>query len=74
MPNYRLGIAALAALAAGLALALSGSAAAAQGSGCLAHRPAYIEDVIEIRYDAGCTGHDEPELDPLSNAAGSART
>lgn len=26
-----------------------------------------------MKYDAGCTGHDEPELDPLSNAHGSAR-
>jgi hypothetical protein len=36
MPKYRLGIAALAALAAGLALALPAAAAAAQGSGCIA--------------------------------------
>jgi hypothetical protein len=73
MPKYRLGIAALAALAAGLALALPASAATAQGSGCIAHRPAYVEDVFESQYTAGCSGHDEPELMPLSNAAGSAQ-
>jgi len=42
-------------------------------SGCYAHRPKYIEGVFEVRYDAGCTGHDEPELDPVSSAPGSAR-
>ena len=26
-----------------------------------------------IEYTAGCTGHDEPELDPVSGLAGSAR-
>jgi hypothetical protein len=71
MTKYRLGIAALAALAAGLALALPASAA--PGSGCIAHRPAYVEDVFESQYTAGCSGHDEPELMPLSNAAGSAQ-
>ncbi|MGH9714902.1 MAG: hypothetical protein ACRD5M_16530 [Candidatus Acidiferrales bacterium] len=45
----------------------------AQGSGCLAHHPRYVEGSFEVKYDAGCTGHDEPELDPLSNAPGSAR-
>jgi hypothetical protein len=31
------------------------------GSDCLAHHPQYID------YATGCTGHDEPELDPLSS-------
>jgi hypothetical protein len=52
---------------------LSVSPARAQGSGCLAHHPRYVEGSFEVKYDAGCTGHDEPELDPLSNAPGSAR-
>jgi hypothetical protein len=42
-------------------------------SGCLAHRPKYIEGFFEVKYDAGCTGHDEPELDPVSSLPGSAR-
>jgi hypothetical protein len=60
-----------------VALALSSlvapSAAHANNSGCYAHRPKYIENVFEVRYDAGCSGHDEPELDPLSSSPGSAR-
>ena len=52
--------------------ATSGTASA-NSSGCLAHRPNYLEGKIEVRYDAGCTGHDEPELDPVSSAPGSAR-
>lgn len=64
-----------------LALALSGGAGAAgvtsstsnDGSGCIAHRPAYIEGVFEASYTAGCSGHDEPELDPLSSNGGSAQ-
>lgn len=48
-------------------------AARAGESGCYAHRPKYIEGVFEVVYDAGCTGHDEPELDPVSSAPDSAR-
>jgi hypothetical protein len=48
-------------------------AAGGQGGGCIAHRPAYIEDVFEPHYTAGCSGHDEPELDPVSSLAGSAQ-
>jgi len=42
-------------------------------SGCLAHRPKYIEGIFEVKYDSGCTGHDEPELDPVSSLPGSAK-
>jgi len=52
---------------------LSISPAHAQSSGCLAHHPRYAQGTFEVKYDADCTGHDEPELDPLSNAPGSAR-
>jgi hypothetical protein len=38
---------------------------------CLAHIPNVGEDYYEV-YTPGCTGHDEPELDPVSNAPGSA--
>src|SRR5579884_3706109 len=56
------------------AVILTGAAAApkahAGGSGtslCIAH---HAQDAW---YTASCTGHDEPELDPLSNAPGSAQ-
>jgi hypothetical protein len=64
---------------AGLALALGGGGAASAasggtgGSGCLAHHANYVEDTFEVQYTSGCTGHDEPELDPVSTAPGSAR-
>ena len=45
----------------------------AASAGCYAHRPKYIEGIFEVKYDSGCTGHDEPELDPVSKAPGSAR-
>ena len=65
-------------LAGALALALGGGSARAAaggtgGSGCLAHHPNYIEDTFEVEYTTGCTGHDEPELDPVSTAVGSAK-
>ena len=59
------------------ALAWVGSASAAKataaGTGCIAHHPNYIEDVFEPLYSAGCSGHDEPELDPVSSAPHSAK-
>jgi hypothetical protein len=63
------------AVAAGAALAVLhvGVARATQGSGCIAHHPRYVEDSFEVEYPVGCTGHDEPELDPVSSAPGSAR-
>jgi hypothetical protein len=54
-------------------LAVAVARPAIAGSGCLAHRPNYIEGKIEVTYEAGCTGHDEPELAPISSAPGSAR-
>src|SRR5947209_3831572 len=51
--------------------AASGSGGA-QVTGCLAHHPKYAAN-IEIEYTPGCTGHDEPELMPVSSAAGSGR-
>jgi hypothetical protein len=48
-------------------------AADKQGAGCVGRHPAYIEGVFEPSYSAGCSGHDEPELNPLSNLAGSAK-
>jgi hypothetical protein len=40
---------------------------------CFAHHFNYIPAQFEPTYTPGCTGHDEPELDPVSSAAGSAR-
>ena len=49
------------------------TASAQTFTGCYQHRPQYIENKAEIEYTAGCTGHDEPELDPLSSAPHSAQ-
>jgi hypothetical protein len=52
----------------------SGSVQAASSGGgggqslCIAHHPNEY-----YSYAAGCTGHDEPEIDPLSNHPGSAK-
>jgi hypothetical protein len=40
---------------------------------CLAHHPLYVPGQFEVTYTQGCTGHDEPELFPISSAPGSAR-
>jgi hypothetical protein len=46
--------------------------AGATTAGCLAHVPGNVdEDWYEV-YTHNCTGHDEPELDPVSNAPHSA--
>lgn len=59
---------------AGLAAATSHPAGASTQTGagdCIAHHPA---DTAEYHiYTGSCTGHDEPELDPVSSLAGSAR-
>jgi len=47
--------------------------ARADSAACIAHRPLYVEDSFEVRYAAGCSGHDEPELFPVSTAPGSGR-
>jgi hypothetical protein len=39
---------------------------------CIAHHP-NSDAQYPIWYAAGCSGHDEPELDPVSSLAGSAR-
>ena len=71
----RLRLFSLCALVAAAAFVLVGAAAApraqAGGSGtslCIGHHP---QD--DIWYTSSCTGHDEPEIDPLSNAPGSAQ-
>ncbi len=44
-----------------------GSASAAAQNLCIAHHP---QDFVW--YTASCTGHDEPEITPVSNRPGSA--
>ena len=56
-----------------VAVFFSAFANAQTTSGCLAHHPKYIDNVFEVTYENGCTGHDEPELDPISSLPGSAR-
>lgn len=60
-------------LAAALVVLAIPGAARADSGGCLAHHPIYVEGTFEPQYTQGCTGHDEPEIDPLSNLAGSGR-
>jgi hypothetical protein len=67
----------LAASAGLVAAGQPGSAAQASGghSGagdCIAHHP-NSDAQYPIWYTAGCSGHDEPELDPVSSLAGSAQ-
>jgi len=55
-------------------IALAALPAQAQSlSGCFAHHPQYLNGQFEVSYSPGCVGHDEPELDPVSSAPGSAR-
>src|SRR6516165_9726075 len=51
---------------------ISGTAGASAAA-CLAHVPGGLsEDWYDV-YKQGCTGHDEPELDPVSSASRSAQ-
>jgi hypothetical protein len=62
---------ALAATAAAGVFAAGASATGNSGSGqslCIGHHPQEF-----VWYTSSCTGHDEPELDPLSSAPGSAQ-
>jgi len=54
-------------------LVCTASAQAQTVKNCLAHHPLYIPGQFEVTYTQGCTGHDEPELFPVSSAPGSAR-
>ena len=54
-------------------LVCAASAQAQTVKNCLAHHPQYVPGKFEVSYSPGCTGHDEPELMPISSAPGSAR-
>lgn len=66
------GFAGLAMASAPSAVATPSSGSTSSASGCLGHRPGYYQG-WSISYVASCTGHDEPELDPVSSLAGSAQ-
>jgi hypothetical protein len=51
----------------------SGSAGADDAASCLAHPVGGLGEDWYDAYTPGCTGHDEPELDPVSSAPGSAQ-
>jgi hypothetical protein len=51
----------------------SGSAGASRAANCLAHVVGGLSEDWYDYYTPGCTGHDEPELDPVSSAPGSAQ-
>jgi len=51
----------------------SGTAGASTAFGCLAHVPGGLGKDWYDAYTPGCTGHDEPELDPVSTASRSAQ-
>src|SRR5215469_2130703 len=53
------------------ATVISGTAGASAAA-CLAHVPGGLGDERYVFYRPGCTGHDEPELDPVSSASRSA--
>jgi hypothetical protein len=63
---FVLGLAALVLALAGAGGALGASSTSQ--STCIAHHPQEY-----VWYTGSCTGHDEPEIDPLSNRAGSAQ-
>ena len=58
---------------AGTAATSSGSVGADTAAGCLAHVVGGASEDWYDYYTPGCTGHDEPELDPVSSAPHSAR-
>src|SRR6266699_7164407 len=59
---------AVATVLAGAAVAPRAHAAGSGQSLCIGHHPQEF-----VWYTSSCTGHDEPEIDPLSNAPGSAQ-
>ena len=70
--THRITITGLVSLAALFVVTAAFGGAPTTGGDCLAHHPNYIAGQIEVQYQ-GCTGHDEPELFPISSAPNSAR-
>ena len=67
---FGLGLAVL--VAAALQPAVAG-AAVRHGTACVARHVVYVQGKLDVQYRPGCTGHDEPELDPVSSLPHSAR-
>jgi hypothetical protein len=64
--------------AAAMLMSLPATAGAAtrhgsHGSLCVSRHVVYVEGKIDVHYRPGCTGHDEPELDPVSSLPHSAK-
>jgi hypothetical protein len=60
-------------LSLGISAISAGASSATSGAGdCVAHHFTTSSE-YSIWYTAGCTGHDEPELDPVSSLPGSAQ-
>jgi hypothetical protein len=53
--------------------AITSGTAGAGTAACLAHVVGGLSEDWYDAYTPGCTGHDEPELDPVSSAPGSAQ-
>ncbi|TME07025.1 MAG: hypothetical protein E6I69_08695, partial [Chloroflexi bacterium] len=62
------GLAGLSAIALSSIPIAAGAATSTSQTLCIAHHPTEY-----VWYTGGCTGHDEPEIDPLSDRPGSAR-
>ena len=56
-----------------VSLPATAGAATRHGSLCVSRHVVYVEGKIEVHYRPGCTGHDEPELDPVSSLPHSAK-
>ncbi len=54
-------------------LPMTAGAATGVGHLCVSRHVVYVEGKIEVHYRPGCTGHDEPELDPVSSLPHSAQ-
>ena len=56
-----------------VSLPATAGAATRHGSLCVSRHVVYVEGKIDVHYRPGCTGHDEPELDPVSSLPHSAK-
>ena len=69
----RRGLFRLFSMGAAAACSLAAMPARADSAACIAHHPRYVEGSFEVEYLSGCSGHDEPELFPVSAAKHSGR-
>ena len=69
----RRGLFRLFSIAAAAVCSLAAMPARADSAACIAHHPRYVDGSFEVEYLSGCSGHDEPELMPVSAAKHSGR-